>query len=221
VPVELNEFEYWSQLCLQTFFRGMTRRRPDVKVRRSRPFKPPHILCVVGQIGSGKTEVADLVQNELGYAAINSGQVVADLVGIPAVTDASREAFQESAGRFIASNDGPDRLAAEIARRAAASGNDRVVVDGLRQVRTYTALRELADRQVALLYVYAQPDVALELYGRRAGVMHSMLEFAAIREAAVEAEIPAFLEKADAIIFNWRGRAGYRALVTGFLRGAR
>ncbi len=215
--VRLNDFEYWSQLCLRAFHREIADARPQIRARRVRPFTPPHTLCIVGQIGSGKSEAADLLQRERGYQAVNSGEVVAELLGLPTVTEENRVAFQAAAMKFIRRPEGPPRLAEAIARMAAALGGERIVVDGLRQRATLEALRQASSVRVAVLYVHAPPDVALRLYNARTGTQASMLDFAGIRESPVEAEIPGFLSLADAVLFNWEGKGRYRDLLRQFI----
>jgi predicted NUDIX family phosphoesterase/dephospho-CoA kinase len=215
--VRLNDFEYWSQLCLRTFHRGIADARPQIRARRVRPFGPPHTLCIVGQIGSGKSEAADLLQRERGYQAVNSGEVIAELLGLPTVTEEHRIAFQAAAMEFIARPDAPATLAKAIARRGVALGGDRIVVDGLRQRATLEALRQASATRVAVLYVHTPPDVALRLYNARTGTDASMVEFARIRESRVEAEIPGFLSVADAVLFNWEGKDRYRLLLRRFI----
>ena len=49
----MRTFEYWSQLCLRAYFKPAIKAQPSYFLRRKRPLVPPHILCIVGQIGSG------------------------------------------------------------------------------------------------------------------------------------------------------------------------
>jgi predicted NUDIX family phosphoesterase/dephospho-CoA kinase len=216
--LELNDFEYWSQLCLLTYFRRMARGQPSTRVRRSTPFRPPHVICIVGQIGSGKTEASDLLRDEFGYAIVNSGCILAEILKRPPVTEGKRQEFQVDADKFIKSPTGPNELAAAIVTEIEAAHNPCVVVDGVRQRATFEALRAHADRRVAMLYVHAPPDVAYTLYNMRSGSVRSILEFASVREAPVEAEVPLFIEIADAVIFNWYGRNEYHRTVRAFFR---
>jgi hypothetical protein len=118
---------------------------------------------------------------------------------------------------FIGSEAGPVMLASAIVEEARRAAVGRIVVDGIRQRATLAALRHLAPIRVAVLYVHAPPDVALQLYNARSGASATMLEFARIREAPVEAEISSFLTIADAVLFSWEGRERYRELVAEFI----
>lgn len=213
----LNDFEYWSQLCLLTYYPAVTRGEPSVKIRKSMPLRRPHVLCVVGQIGSGKTEAAEILHQDLGYAVVNTGQVLAGVLRRAAVTEGTRHDFQENAQAFIGQPGGPERLAREIVDEVTAAGSPDVVVDGLRQRATFESLRRLCRRRVALLYVHAPAHVAYELYKARSGEDRSVFEFARAREAPVESETQYFISVADAVLFNWHGRSGYRRALLRFL----
>jgi len=204
--LNLDDFEYWSQLCFRALAPELVRVLPSLKVRRRAPFRPPHVLCVIGQIGSGKTEVAQAL-NRLGYQAINSGEVVAQLLKRPHVKPSTRLEFQAAAHSFIASPGGPERLAMAISARADELGADRVLVDGIRQPATLAHLRSLRGRRrVPLLYVAAAPDTAYSFYRARELRRASMEEFLAVRDSPVEREIYLMLEEADAVLYNWLGK---------------
>lgn len=204
--LNLDDFEYWSQLCFRALAPELVRVLPSLKVRRSAPFRPPHLLCVVGQIGSGKSEVAQALK-KLGYQAVNSGEVVAHLLGRPKVKPSTRLEFQAAAHTLIASPGGPERLAEAISAHADALGADRVLVDGIRQPATLAHLRSLRGRRrVPLLYVAAAPDTAYGFYRTRELRKASMEEFLAARDSPVEREIYLMLEEADAVLYNWLGK---------------
>lgn len=204
--LNLDDFEYWSQLCLRTLAPDLVRVQPSLRVRRKAPFRPPHLLCVVGQIGSGKTHVTQTLR-KLGYQSVNSGEVIAGLIGQPKVKPSSRLAFQRAAFEFIAAPDGPERLAEAISAHVDDLSSDRVLIDGLRQPATLARLRSIRGRQrVPLLYVAAAPDTAYEFYRSRELRKASMEEFLLVRDAPVEREIHLMLEEADAVLYNWLGK---------------
>lgn len=211
--VDLAEFEYWSQLCWRSLFPVMARAQPAYRVLRKKPFRGPHILAVVGGIGSGKSSATKYLTRSFGYVEVNSGRVVADLLGIPPVPETTRLAFQEAAWRLVREPSGPERLAQALLRAAARSGARRVVIDGVRQLATLRALRAGAGVPMAVLFVHAAPDVAFDLYSRRGrgrgdgaadpGAFMGMLN------APVERDVPLMMAEADAVLYNWSGEAGY------------
>ena len=113
-PLLLWNFEYWSQLCLRAFASGLTVARPAFRIIRKPPLRPPHILCVLGPVGSGKTMATAILKEEFGYVELNTGKVVAELLGIPPVSETPRAEFQEKAWQFINSQDGPGSLAIRL-----------------------------------------------------------------------------------------------------------
>lgn len=220
--VSLERFEYWSQLCLREFYGPLVQGRPTYLIRRRRPLRPPHILCVLGEIGSGKTETTKQLTHDFGYAEVNSGAAVAELLGRDPITpprEDERLAFQEEARAFIRSPDGPTRLAEAIWERAVATGADRVLVDGIRQQATLDALRARASgHSIGLLYVYTPPDVAFDFYRARRGRSTTIHDFVAVREAEVEIEVRDLISHADAVLYNWAGKRNFRAMVRTLMK---
>lgn len=215
-PVSNAEhFEYWSQLVLRKFFPKMLKNEASFRVsqRARRRLRPPHILVVAGQVGSGKTEACNLLEGEFGYRQVRSGLVMAELLGLDPIPRTPREQFQLSAGRFISEASGVDRLAMAIMSAVEEDGlesPERVLVDGIRHVATVDRLRSLNGRRsVALLYIDTPPDVAFEFYRTREAPGASIHDFLRVRDAPGEEEVRELLSRADAVINNWFGRKQY------------
>ena len=155
--INLVEFEYWSQLCWRTLSPETVEAQAEFRILRKKPFQAPHILVVVGGIGSGKSSATHVLEEKFSYSKVNSGRVLAELMEIPPVPTTSRKEFQEKAWDFINQKSGPEKLANAIFSAAASLGNEYVIVDGIRQQSTLEALRKKADGALALLYVYATP----------------------------------------------------------------
>lgn len=207
----LWDFEYWSQLCLRAYFPALVKTQPKYIVRRKAPFKIPHLLCVLGEIGSGKSEATRILKEEFGYLEINSGQVLSELLHLPAVPATPRTAFQAAAWAFITAPDGPSRLAQALWSRVEMQKFPRLLIDGIRQQETLQELLRLAGRRrVAILYVYTPPDIAYEFYRGRADEVTSIHDFLAIRDSPVEREVRNLIGRSDAVIYNWTGRLPYR-----------
>lgn len=217
-PLNLDDYEYWSQLCLREFAPELVELQPSFKVRRRSALKAPHLLCLVGQIGSGKTEAASALTTRFGYGDVNTGRVVADLIGLPPVPTTPREAFQREAQRFITSNAGPRRLARAIADKAESLNSERVLVDGIRQLETFNELRgDGRFQRVPVVYVHTAADIAYEFYKSRERSTASMSEFLAVRDSPVEQEIPLMLRDADAVLYNWVGKSEFEDALRGIL----
>ncbi|MCZ4367453.1 HTH domain-containing protein [Sulfitobacter dubius] len=209
--INLVDFEYWSQLSWRTLSPQTIEAQPEYRIFRKKPFQKPHMLALVGGIGSGKSSATKIFVEQFGYAEVNSGRVLADLLSIPPVPHTPRDVFQGQAWDFITRDDGPDRLARALIQAAAATESPYVIIDGVRQQSTLASLRKLADGALALIFVYATPDLALKLYCQREGLEETTYEkefFQAIG-ASVESDINHMMNSADAVIYNWSGEADY------------
>lgn len=220
--VNMSQFEYWSQLCLQAFFPFIGEGQPNFLLRRKRPLRPPHLLCVVGEIGSGKSQTTRVLLERHNYVEINSGRVLARILNIPPVPDTPRQVFQQRALDFIQHEDGPRRLADEIYDQAIGCGSDRVIVDGIRQVSTLEALRARArPLRVGMLFVHTPPHIAFEFYSERDAREQegsfSIHDFLRLRDNAVEQEVRALIGKADAVLYNWNGVGEYRKTIQALM----
>jgi predicted NUDIX family phosphoesterase/dephospho-CoA kinase len=217
--VRLSSFEYWSQLVLRAFAPDTVKAQPSFIVRRRRPLTPPHILCVVGPIGSGKTEAGRVLREEFGYADVNSGRILSKIIRVPRVPFMDRSLFQAEAQRFISRTDGPRLLAEAIHASCVELGSERVLVDGIRHPSTLDELRKLAgERRVGVLFVHAPPDVAFSFYRQRENPSATVADFVRVRESPVEFEVSMLWRHADAVLYNWFGRSRYVAVVRAMMR---
>ncbi|MGR9432757.1 HTH domain-containing protein [Rhizobium leguminosarum] len=212
--IHLAEFEYWSQLVLRSFFKSSMEMVPTYKIQRRSSFHGPHVLCVVGSIGSGKSATSNLLRQRFGYTAVNSGQVLARLMGIAPIPETPRDVFQAAAEEFITRPAGPTELGCALADAASQSGSERVLIDGIRHPETLEVLKRHASLPVALLYVYTPPDVAYEMYRYREGHGEQAItfpEFVRLYTAPVEGKIRYIIGEADVITFNWLGLEAYES----------
>lgn len=217
----LWDFEYWSQLCLRAYFPAMVKTQPTFLIRRRSPFKVPHVLCVLGEIGSGKSEATKVLTEELGYLEINSGRVLAELLHLPPVPETPRADFQTAAWDFISSPDGPRKLASALWARVEERRFPRLLIDGIRQRATLDAVLDLAGRRrVAILFVHTPPDVAFEFYRARGDGVATIHDFLAIRDNPVEREVREMIGRSDAVLYNWTGRLSYRNTVRKLMADA-
>jgi predicted NUDIX family phosphoesterase len=212
--VWLWNFEYWSQLCLREFAPRLVLVRPAYRLLRRLPLKPPHLLCVIGPVGSGKTLATDVLRTDFGYEEINTGQVVAELLGIPPVPRTPRAEFQIRAWEFISTRDGPERLASRLLALARGKNTLRILVDGLRQRATLENLKKLAgDARIGIIFVNTPADQAYSFYSDRIEQGATMEEFLAVRNAKVEREVQGLIAIADAVLYNWTGRPQYQETI--------
>lgn len=221
-PHSLFEFEYWSQLCLLEFYQRAELTQPTYSLKRVSALRPPNVLAILGPIGSGKSEATKVLTSEFGYTEVNSGVALADVLGIPPVPTTSRDEFQAAAWAFIRRPDGTRRLAEALARLITAADSDRVLIDGIRQRETLTALRrELGGRRVGAVYVHTPANVAYDFFRRRSATNSDIHQFLRVRSAPVEQAVERLIDEADAVLYNWRGRDPYKAAIRRLMREAR
>ena len=215
VEIDLLEFEYWSQLCLRTFFPAFITSRPSFKVIHPSAFQEPNLLCILGSIGSGKSITTSRFCARAGYRQVNTGKIVAAQLGVPPVPLTPRSEFQDRAYEMISQPGGPRRLAKAILDEAARLGTARTIIDGVRQLETLEALKELSPQRIASVFVYTPPDIAYQLYSvRESGLVQlSLAEFMNIYNAPVESEVRLMIQEADAILYNWFGLESYEFIV--------
>lgn len=211
--IDLNEFEYWSQLCWRSFFPSIVDAQPSYRVLRKRPFHGPHLLAIVGTIGSGKSAATEFFHEWLEYVEVNSGKIIARMLRLPPIPRTSRGRFQAAAIKFINSKSGPRRLAREISKIADSVEGPRVVVDGIRHRETLRLLKEYSKRDVAVIYVQAAPDIAYRLYSTREHQHISPGKFFDLYSAPVESDVRYLIQDADVIIYNWTGKNEYDAVL--------
>jgi predicted NUDIX family phosphoesterase len=210
--VNLADYEYWSQLCWRRFFPRVVKSQPSFRIIRKAHFKKRHVLVVVGSIGSGKSSVTNFLVSKCGYAEINSGKVLARLMGIPPVGKTSRAAFQDKAAKFISSSARVRRFANALADEARRIEADRIVIDGIRHRTTLDELRtSLGDISLAVLFVNATPDLAYRFYSNRehrGKPKISVANFMGLLNGPTELDVPNLITEADVVLYNWSGATG-------------
>lgn len=214
----LWNFEYWSQLCLREFAPKLVGGRPAYRLVRRTPLKPPHVLCVIGPVGSGKTIATDVLKCDFGYKEVNSGRVLARILKTPPVPKTSRLDFQNRAWKFISKASGPERFGREIARIVNAMDSDRIVLDGIRHKATLEYLKAMCcNRRIGIVYVQTPADLAFKFFIERIAQGATMSEFLNTREATVEQEVESFISKADAVLYNWTGTLQYQETIRAMM----
>ena len=217
--LRIEHYEYWSQLLLREFYPATLGRQTLYRVARNSPFRGRHVVAVVGQVGSGKSEACRVLENEFEYAQVNSGRVIADLMDLPPVPKTDRAAFQGAANEFI-SRYGAVRILAEGLAAEALKQEGNVLVDGVRNIETLDEMRRILGehgRRLGVLFIDTSPDTAYRFFQSREDPGTDILRFLELRDAPVEREVPLMKSQADAIVYNWSGFADYKAAVAAVM----
>ncbi len=214
-PHELFEFEYWSQLCLLQFYGTARITQPTYIIRRRSPLRPPHILLILGELGSGKSVTTQVLCRDYSYLMVNSGRVLAELLHIPPLeSEEARADFQDRAWRFIGSEAGPQLLSKALWKHVEASERGRVLIEGIRQRATLDAFLDQAEgRRVGTMFIHTPFQVAYDFYRTRAGGGRTIYDFIAARSKPVEGEVASLVERADVVLYNWKGARQYRSTI--------
>jgi len=206
--VDLSDYEYWSQLCLRTFFPSNVVSRSGFKVRRRSALTDARLILVTGRIGSGKTETSRFLSQHLGIRLIRSSDIVRDLMKSPSVDEIGRLEFQRRASEFMRQDDGAQKIAVAIDNLA--RHETRCIVDGIRNLSTFENLSTLSDGNVATIHVQTPPDVAHDLYRNREDLTITYRQFLRIYDDPVEQEISSLGREADIFIYNAFGIEAFR-----------
>jgi predicted NUDIX family phosphoesterase/dephospho-CoA kinase len=197
-----HELEFWSQLVVR------------VLCKKPRTYKPVYIktkgkshsnnpIIVVGEIGSGKTEVSNFLSKHFHLPLISTRKCVARLIREEDFGAKNRERFQEKAQKLVSTPEGVSTLTDEIVREIRRHSNEKCpVVDGIRNIETYALFKKKYPK-ATLIYVDVPRDTAFRLYARRreekAVTIH---DFREERQHEVEKEVTLFKTRADIYLFN-------------------
>lgn len=215
--VDLNDFEYWSQLCFRRYFPEFPAQQSQFRILRNVDLSAQHLLIVVGTIGSGKTHTAGLLSDKLGYGVVNSGRLVAKLLGLPPVPETNRAVFQNAAWELVSTPEGAALLANALVDEAKATGRPRIIIDGIRQLDVFNAVRALWAAPSYTLFVQTPPDLAFNSYRIRDPDL-PVRTFMNLYDADVERGVHDIARQADIIVYNWFGEEAHRRTLNSLIR---
>jgi predicted NUDIX family phosphoesterase len=217
--IDITDFEYWSQICLRTFYPASVAFNPVVRHSSVRQTQRARTLVVSGRIGSGKSEICSYLAAKWGAEVIGSGVVLQKLMSSPTLEEIGRADFQQRAESFICSYGGPQKLAGEIAHQIGKSTAARIIVDGIRQLETFESLAKILSERPALVYVHTPPDIAYKMYQSREGggpLNSSHREFLRLYDAPVESDLASLGRTAQTYIYNYLGLESLRLALDKF-----
>lgn len=196
-----HELEFWSQLLLKKYInKNSSKKFTFIKSKKRMFMKNP--LLIIGEIGSGKTEISKFLQEEYGANHISTRSCVAEIIRIEDFGDQDRTSFQYAAMKLISNSNGIDKLANLICEKIQNAKNNFIIIDGVRNVGTYEIIkRNLPDTNI--MYIDTPRDIAFKFYKERSKPRTPTIdEFRKARQHDVEREILFFKDIADVYVYN-------------------
>lgn len=126
-------------------------------------FKDPLVIGLTGEIGAGKTTLAEYLKFKHGFKTLRYSKIIQDLYHC----DGKRDTLQQ-VGQEIASN--PDRqkgLSLEAIRQINNNPNSNFVIDGLRHLLDYETLLDHFGERFILIYIDSPFTTTYKRYNKR------------------------------------------------------
>ncbi len=196
-----HELEFWSQILVKKLLKKPKKYDPVfIKTKNIVFNKSP--LIIVGEIGSGKSEVANHMAKKYSLPLISTRKCVESLINTKDFKTGNRMSFQDKAIKLVTSKEGTKKLANKIIAEVDKFTDACLIIDGVRNLDTFNILKERYP-QTNLLYIDLPRDSAFRMYSTRSdGRKVNIHEFRETRDHDVEKEITLFKTRADAYLFN-------------------
>lgn len=210
VPVEkladdFNDYEYWSQLCIQAFWSDKL--KIGSKIVPTNNFKLKHqseIILIAGFIGSGKSEACKLLEDEFHYVNIRCSKIMGEIIGCGPIEVTGRRNLQDEGYKFIHSGDGHNRLADGIIKFMSENPDKSYVLDGLRYPQTLSVLTEKLNKPITIIYIDKLIGKLWEHYtdSIRINIKPSFVDYLNTEYHPVEKHIQDFRPIANIVVYN-------------------
>ncbi len=200
-PKILNEkfykLEFWSQLLVKNLFDVEDIASKIIIKEKKRHLGFP--LIVVGEIGSGKSELSKIISRKLQIHYLSTREIVSEILKLKDFGVNNRIDFQNKALKLIKRKHGCKMIAEEIIKKI--NEDKKVVIDGVRNIETLSFIK-LKYPDSTLIYVDLSVDDSYNFFSERSKRSASINEFREVRFHEVEKEIVLFKNKADVYVYN-------------------
>jgi predicted NUDIX family phosphoesterase/dephospho-CoA kinase len=196
-----HELEFWSQLLVKKYLKRPKNHEPVFIKTKNIVFNCSPLI-IVGEIGSGKSEVARHIAKKFSLPLISTRKCVELLINIEDFNTKNRSIFQDEAIKLVSTPEGIKKLADKIIEEMHVFKNSCMIIDGVRNLETYNILKSHYPN-ANLLYIDLPRDSAYKMYSSRSDRRKvNIHEFRTARHHDVEKEITLFKTRADAYLFN-------------------
>ncbi len=191
-----HKLEFWSQILAKK----LNNKADNIIKIVDRKKKIGRPIAIVGGIGTGKSEISQILSRNTGYKYVSTRIIVAKLTSQINFNNNNRMDFQDKSYEFITSEEGTTLLANKIYEEVQ-SANNMAIIDGIRQIETYDKLKKLCP-DIMLIYIETSRDKAYNFFSSRSKRDATIHEFRNAVSHDVEKEVPIFKHRSDVYIFN-------------------
>ncbi|MEM9680080.1 MAG: methyltransferase domain-containing protein [Bacteroidota bacterium] len=217
ISLEFGLYEYWSQQCLQKFFKKKLTFKTFIKTSKDFPLNEnANYITVIGGIGSGKSSACSIMENDFDFIRVPCSKIMQEIIGCGTIEDIGRKAFQEEGLKFITSKNGHQQLAEGIVNYIKQRPKKRYLIDGLRYVETLDALIRILKKPIMVLYIDNSKKRRYEFFTTRDNATISFNEFKRIINHPVERQLKKFYPKAKVAIFNHGSYKDYQQSIKDY-----
>jgi len=226
IPVEkladdFNDYEYWSQLCIQAFWsKKLKIECPIVPIKNFELKYQSDIILIVGFTGSGKSEACKLLEDEFGYVNVRCSKIMAEVIGYRSTEAIERSTLQDAGYRLVHSENGHDSLAQAIVEFMSKNPSKHYVLDGLRYLETLSALARRLNKPITIIYVDKLIENCWKHYNEsiHIAVKLTFSDYLTRIYHPVEKHIQDFRPAANIVIYNNGSLNSYLASLREFFK---
>jgi predicted NUDIX family phosphoesterase/dephospho-CoA kinase len=195
--IRFSELEFWSQLLLkEIIIKGKEVDNIVIKEKRKKIDFP---IIIVGEIGSGKSEIAKLLSRKLKCEFISTRHIVTELMTYNDFGTSNRSEFQSQSHNLIQNENGCFKIAQKIIELY--NKTPQIVIDGIRNIDSYELIKK-AIPSATLIYIDVPIDSSYDFFYKRSKRNATIHEFRMARYHDVEKEVVLFKNRADIYIYN-------------------
>lgn len=196
------ELEFWSQLLVKEIIKKH-KKQDFILIKDKKKLLLNGPIIIVGEIGSGKSEISNFISKKYQIPLILTRNCVAEIIGETdfGQIEMDRKEFQEKANKLVSHKNGIYQLANNIISKIAGYESSFIVIDGIRNVETYELIKKQYSNSI-LIFIEVPRDIAFGFYKHRSKSKVTVHDFKEAREHSVEKDVILFKSRADVYIFN-------------------
>ena len=212
ISSEINEYEYWSRLCLHNLFPNELLNKCSIKTTPDFSLsKHTRFLAITGEICSGKSELSNMISEKFGYHHVKCSSLLLPLIGLGPEAMRNRKKLQDEGLKFISKKGAHQRYANSIYEYLKQFGllDKYIIFDGLRYPESLQALEKVLGVDIPIIYVSSNIELQYKNYKLRDSKTASLDDFLKVITHPVERKVNEFMSLSKITILN---HGSYEAL---------